>query len=330
MIKLIFIGAGAGLVSTLLAATIVTGSAISLLLTLLIPLPLMIVALGWHPLVGLLGGVLACLVLSLVFHDGVAVIFAVTIVVPAWLLSQLFLLPRAAGDGGQPPRWLDPGVVLIAAALYAVLITLIGALDINTDYGEFRQTLVAQSERTLRLVFGMSKDGPLRAPDGRDISAGDVSAFAAQLASIIPFAVVTVFTITYALSGWLATRVVHKSGLLRRPLPTLSDLALPRGTAILLGLAFLASLLPGFAGFVARLTASNLLFAFMLLGFAVLHSLTRGFGGRGLVLTITWLTTLLVGFTGVLVAGLGLVEQVFGLRARQARRRGPPSPPNPT
>ena len=34
MIKLIFIGAGAGLVSTLLAATIVTGSAISLLLTL--------------------------------------------------------------------------------------------------------------------------------------------------------------------------------------------------------------------------------------------------------------------------------------------------------
>jgi hypothetical protein len=325
MIKTILIAAGAGLVSTLLAATIVSGSALALLLVLLVPLPLMIVALGWHPLVGLLGGILSCLVLSVVFHDGVAVMFAVTTVVPAWLLPQLFLFPRTAGNGSRPPRWLDPGVVLLAASLYAVVVILIGALSIDTDYAEFRRAATTMAEQWLRLFLNLPSGAPLRTPDGRD-----ASALVPQLATAMSILPVTGFITSYALSGWLAALVVHKSGLLPRPRPVLPDISFPRGTAILFGLAFLATLLPGYPGYAARLTVSSLMFAFTLLGFAVLHALTRGLGGRGLILTITWLTTLIIGFPGVLVAGLGFAEQLLGLRARQARRRGPPSSTNPT
>jgi hypothetical protein len=253
------------------------------------------------------------------------VIFAVTTVVPAWLLSQLFLLPRTAGDASHPPRWLDPGVVLLAAALYAALVILIGALSIDTDYAEFRRAATMYAEQWLRLFLNLPTGAPLRTPDGRD-----ASGLVPQLATAMSILPVTGFMTSYALSGWLAALVVHKSGLLRRPRPALPDLAFPRGTAILFGLAFLATILPGYPGFAARLTVSSLMFAFTLLGFAVLHALTRGLGGRGLILTITWLTTLIIGFPGVLIAGLGFAEQVLGLRARHARRRGPPSPTNPT
>ena len=74
---------------------------------------------------------------------------------------------------------------------------------------------------------------------------------------------------------------------------------------------------------------ASLLLAYALLGFAVLHTLTRGMNGRGFMLTGTYFIVGLFGWPIVLMSLLGLLETIASLRARAAARRKPPPPPAP-
>ena len=86
---------------------------------------------------------------------------------------------------------------------------------------------------------------------------------------------------------------------------------------------------PGIVGLSAGVLGASLLMAYAILGFAVLHVITRGMGSRAFTLGGVYLTVFVFGWPVLLMALLGLAENAFDFRGRIARRRGPPNPPNP-
>ena len=87
----------------------------------------------------------------------------------------------------------------------------------------------------------------------------------------------------------------------------------------------LASFLPGMPGILSAIFAATLLMAYAVLGFAVLHALTRPVASRGFVLAGAYAAVLVFGWPVLVMTLLGLAETAFNLRAR-AVKSGPPAP----
>jgi hypothetical protein len=101
----------------------------------------------------------------------------------------------------------------------------------------------------------------------------------------------------------------------------------PKVLAGALAVAMALSFLDGFIGIIAGVLASSLLMAYGVLGFAVLHAGSRGLNSRAFVLGGSYAAVMIFGWPVLAFCLLGLMENVFDLRARIARKRGPPSPP---
>jgi hypothetical protein len=133
-------------------------------------------------------------------------------------------------------------------------------------------------------------------------------------------------TLIEMLDLWLAARILRISGRLKRPWPDLAAMRLPATTPLALAAALAASFASGVPGFVAALVAGSLLFAYAVIGFAVMHDITRHLHGRAVML-IGMYTTVIVLIWPVLLMGLlGLVDTALDLRGRVAAARGPPAP----
>ena len=65
--------------------------------------------------------------------------------------------------------------------------------------------------------------------------------------------------------------------------------------------------------------------AFAVLGFAVLHVVTRGTNGRPLVLAGVYTAVVIFAWPAIILALLGLADTALDLRGRTARTRGPPT-----
>jgi uncharacterized membrane protein YagU involved in acid resistance len=79
-------------------------------------------------------------------------------------------------------------------------------------------------------------------------------------------------------------------------------------------------------GLVASLFAATLTIAFALVGFAVVHTITRPMRGRAAVLYGVYGVVVLLIWPIVIMTLIGVAETLFGLRARTSRR-GPPVAP---
>jgi hypothetical protein len=65
--------------------------------------------------------------------------------------------------------------------------------------------------------------------------------------------------------------------------------------------------------------------AFAVLGFAVLHAITRGMSSRAVVLAGVYGVTVVLGWPVLAMSILGLAELALNIRGRVAGKRGPPS-----
>src|SRR5262249_60465089 len=95
-------------------------------------------------------------------------------------------------------------------------------------------------------------------------------------------------SITNVVNLGLAARVVTSPGRLRRPWPDLPAWTLPPSPPAFLAAAIAGSFLPDLLGVLAGAFAASLLMAFAMLGFAVLHAITRGMNTRTLVLAAVY------------------------------------------
>jgi len=145
------------------------------------------------------------------------------------------------------------------------------------------------------------------------------------LVIVVPAAAAVFSTLINLFNVWLAARIVKISGRLVRPWPDLAAITLPAFTPALLALAVACSFLPDLAGMLAGAFAASLLMAFAILGFAVLHAITRGMSSRVLVLAGIYAAATVLGWPMLAVSVLGLAEATFKIRGRVAGRRGPPT-----
>ena len=321
MVQIALIGIGAGAAAALLFASVVSGSAVAVVLFYLAPLPILIAAIGWSHWAGLVAAIVSSLGLGAVFGTFFSVAFLVSIGLPAWWLGYLTLLarPTAAPDGLE---WYPVGRLVVWAAVLGALTVTAVIPHFGTDEASFHAALKSGFERVLRLQMGAPIGGPLKIPD-----ISDSDRLLEFLALVIPAAAAVISTVTQIANLWLASRIVKMSGRLTRPWPDLSAMVFPPATAALLAASLAGSFLPGLAGVICTLFAASLLFVYALLGFAVLHALTRPLPARLMVLASVYLLVLVFSLPLLLIVLLGLIEMGFNLRRRMAKH-GPPAMPS--
>jgi hypothetical protein len=301
MLQIVLVGVGAGAAAALLFASVVSGSIAAIFLFYLAPLPILIAAVGWSHVAGLVAAAAATGAVSLL--SGRFFIAVPVIAFGAWWLGYLALLARpAVNGGGGALEWYPVGRLVLWAAVIGTLVVAAAVPHFGTD----QETLQSGLRKTYERILS-------------DQALIDV------LVVAVPPAAAVFSTITNLVNLWLAARVVSISGRLTRPWPELAALSLPVSTAGLLAAAIAGSFLPDLLGILSGAFAASLLMAFAIVGLAVLHTITRGMGSRGVVLAGVYATTLILTWPLLAIAILGLAETILNIRSRIARKRGPPS-----
>ncbi|MCW5693372.1 MAG: DUF2232 domain-containing protein [Pseudolabrys sp.] len=319
MLQFGFIGLGSGAAAALLFASVTSGTALSIPLAYLAPLPIMIAALGWSHWVALAGALIGAFAIWMFFGTLFSVGFLAGIGLPGWWLGYLTMLARPAGNGSSASlEWYPPGRLVIWAAVLAAALVLLTIMMVGFGADEFREALRTALREVFRAAAteaGPSGPATLRSPD-RLID---------LLVVALPPATAVMGLVTDILNLWLAGRIVRFSGRLTRPWPSLSEMTFPPLTAATLGVATALSFVDGLLGIVAGVIAAALLMAYGVLGFAVIHSITRNLTSRGFVLAGVYASVLIFGWPVLALCLVGLSETFFHFRARAAVKRGPPA-----
>jgi hypothetical protein len=312
MTQLVLIGIGAGAATALLFASVASGSLFSVLLFYLAPLPILIAALGWSHWAALIAAVFASVGLAAVFGSFMFVAFLFGIGLPAWWLGYLALLGRPTGlPAPNDMEWYPAGNLVIWAAVAGAFV--VTAALVNAGDEGFRAALRSAIERMQRLQTPAPK-----------WSASDLDRMVHVAALVLPAAAGVLTTIVNVLNLWLAGRIVAMSGQLKRPQPDLPSMTFPSYAPLLTGAAIAASFLPGMIGTAAAVLTAALLMAYAMLGFAVLHHVTRGMNARPLMLGSAYVSVVVLAWPILLVMLLGLIDTALNIRGRVAARRGPP------
>jgi uncharacterized protein YybS (DUF2232 family) len=297
----ILLGLGAGVAAALLFASVISGSIAAIFLFYLAPLPILIAALGWGHMAGLIAAASATAIVAVL--SGTFFLAVAVISFGAWWLGYLTLLARpATNGGGSELEWYPVGRLVLWAAAIGTLVVAAAVPNFGTD----QESLQAG----LRKSYGRI----LRDPSTIDL-----------LVIVVPPAAAVFSTLTSLFNLWLAARIVKISGRLTRPWPELSAFTLPPTTLGFLAIAIGASFLPDLLGILSGAWAASLVMILAILGFAVLHSVTRGMSSRAIVLAGVYAAAIVLGWPLLLVSLVGLAETMLDIRVRIARRRGPPS-----
>lgn len=317
MMQIALIGLGAGAATALLFASVKSGALLSILLFYIAPLPILIAALGWSHLAGLIAAIVAALALAFTFGWTFFLVFLIGVGLPAWWLGYLTMLARPAADGAAL-EWYPPGRLVVWCAVLGALIVIAAIPTFGTDEQSFNAALRAAFEQFVRVT-------PDRPVSGDDALAGiDKTRLIDFLVMVIPSTAAVLATMTNTINLWIAARIVRLSGRLNRPWPDLAAMEFPKLVAGVLLAAIVVSLFGGLAGIAATVLSASLLVAFAILGFAVLHAITRGRPSRPFLLSGVYAATLLFGWPMLVMTLLGLAEAAFQIRARAARKAGPP------
>jgi predicted membrane protein DUF2232 len=325
MPQMILVGLGAGAAAALLFASITSGTALSLFLAHLAPLPILIVALGWSHLAGIVAALSAATVLGGTLGFPISLGFLIGVGAPAWWLGYLSLLARPVPNGAASHlEWYPAGRLILWAAIVGTAVVVVSLLvTFGTEWQTFQTGLRKVTEEIARLQAEATHD-PAAAARLTDQAVIDT------LAATVPGAVAVFATLINCFNLWLAGRIVHVSGRLRRPWPDLPAMRLPLFAPAILAAALIGLWLPEFAGLVAASFAASLITVFAIIGLAVMHAITRGLTGRPLMLGGLYISIVpLAGLPLLLASLLGLAESILNIRARIAASRAPP-PTTPT
>jgi hypothetical protein len=319
MMRMVLIGIGAGAAAALLFASVASGALLSILLFYLAPLPILIAALGWSHWAGLIAAVAATAALALVFESYFFLAFLIVIGLPAWWLGYLALLGRQVAAANDSIEWYPPGRLVLWAAVIGTLIVVAAIPYFGLDLESFQIALKQAFESVLQVQ-----------PDAtfpQDLAGTtDPARIIDFLVVAGPPAAAVTLAITLTLNLWLAGLIVKISGRLKRPWPTIPAMTFPTLAPALIAAAVVCSFLPDLPGLVSRIFTASLLMAYALLGFAVLHAITRNVSSRGFVLAGAYAAVFVLHWPVLIMTLLGLADTALGLRARFGQQRGPPAP----
>jgi hypothetical protein len=327
MSRSLAVGIGAGLVSALLFAVVITGSPLGIVLSYAAPLPVLIAALGWSHRAGLVAIAVGAVAVALALRPATGLAFAIGSGFPPWWIAYLALLGRpvastspAMGASTAPVmEWYPVGHLLMWIAALAAMVVLAGAIALGGGEHEAYRGLIT------RLVETFMR-GETGAPANTDLPS--VAGVAGErvvgiIVTLVPMIAATVFCLFFILNTWVAGKAVAISGRLVRPWPFIPATRMPAQALMVLGAAIMAAFLPGYVGVAGVTLIGGFAMAFALQGIGLIHHLTAGRSGRLGILICTYILTIFFGATFLpLMAVVGLIDTATPFRQRFTLRSG--------
>jgi hypothetical protein len=321
----ILVGLGGGLASAVLFASAASGGAAGrVLLYVLAPLPSFLAGLGWGSGAAAVAAIAGSGVISVVLGLKTSLLFFATQGVPAAVLCHLALLsrPLAAGafatPASPPVEWYPPGRMVAVATLMAAAFSIISLLVLGPDLDTLRHLLRELVENVfLRELPGL-KD--------RQLSPDEITAIVELSLYELPAGSSIMWLGGVLLNLWLAGRITLASGRLARPWPDLAAIIYPRGFALGLGAAVALAFTAGYPGLIGSSFGGAFFLAYVLMGLAIIHFVTRGRASRPFVLWAIYLALFVLNtWAALMVAVIALLDPFLSWRQRSAR---PPSNPD--
>lgn len=297
--KVLAIGALAGLTAALLVYGATVQPLMFILFGALSALPILIVGLGWGNIAVITAVVTAGIVGAVGYSLSFGLFAVLLALVPAWL-SHLANLARPASELGGPDHliaWYPlSDIMLHLCGLATAVIVIVGAI---MGYGT---ELVGQ---VVDLYVTVMKDQqPTLQLDPEAV---------AKTKSLMLYAVPVVWGIVWVLmllaAYYIAIRIVAASSRNLRPREDIPSALRMNRNAIFV---FLAAIVAVFFGGIPALIGAAALGAFgagfLVSGFAALHYRTRGKDWRIPVLTLCYLTSLMLTVPALVILILGLSD----------------------
>lgn len=321
----ILIGLGGGIASAVLFSSAAGGGAAGrLVLYVLVPLPCLLAGLGWGSgAAGIAAGTGAAGV-GAVLGLKAALVFFLSQGVPAAVLCHLALLSRPlysalSQTGATAPahEWYPPGRLTAVATLMAGVLAALSLLVLGPDLDTLRGLLRELIEKVFLKELPGLKD--------RQLSPEDVTAIVEFSLYALPAASAMIWLGGFLMNFWLAGRITLLSGRLPRPWPDLAAMTFPRGFALGLAAALALTFLTGYPALLGSGFGGAFFLAYVLMGLAIVHYVTRGQASRPFVLWGMYFALLILNtWAALLIALLALLEPFLPLK-----RSIPPGPPRP-
>ena len=323
MTQALLIGLPTGLVSAVLFASASSGTLLGvMILFFLAPMPLAIAGLGWGSTTGLIAGTTGSAIIFVIANPSAAIFYILAIALPMAASAHLLMLSRQV-QSSEPDttinlEWYPVGRLVAFAALWAAILAAIALLSTATDLETLRQTLREAFDKML--TPGGAGEALTKTP----LTEQDKKRFIDLMIATLPGALATLWLLVALLNLWLAGHAARISGRLMRPWPDLAALTLPPQMPLAFAAAIAATFLGGIPGLIATGAAFSIMTAYVLVGLAIAHWITRPMAARAAILTTVYLSLVLLNpFSGLALAIVGIAEPISPLQ-----RRPQPPPTN--
>ncbi len=237
-----------------------------------------------------------------------ALVFVLLCALAPAILSRLALLSRRRDDATQ---WYPAGRLLAWLTAMAGGYYLLAVVSASGKAGGLAGVIKVLLDA---LLDSLEQTQGAMAPE----YATDFQEALTTVANWIPASMAIWWMFAVILGAAMAQSLLVRAGRNRRPTPSFDTLSLPRALALVLAGFLVFSLIPGPSQPIASTLAAIVLTAYFILGLAVVHAISRPWASRGTALAIFYTVLFLFGWPIMLVAGLGIVEQWSGVRARLA------------
>lgn len=300
---------GAGVLSALLFALVLTSAPEAFLVTPFSMLPLLLIGMSGTATTSAVSAGVGILVFGL-FSGGIgwAAIYAATEAVPAYGLSRLAL--RRRPDVNGRPQFTSAGTLLTAATLYiAVFVIVLHIAFFEGDSGFFL---------TLKAII----QAGLGATLGRGAAPAEIEQMATEVAVSIPGALASWWLVILLGNLAIAQALLTRWKSLQRPPLWLSRMTLPRWLAGLTAAALLYFFInfliaPMDSGFLGETFAVIFFIPCFFVGLVCIHYLCRGWPPGPFMLAGVYLILFIVLWPTLIAATiLGIAEQWIRLRER--------------
>lgn len=318
----LLIGIGGGLASAVLFASAAAGGGVGrLLLYLLVPLPSLLSGLGWGSAAAGAAALAGAAGVAAALGVKAAVMFFLTQGLPVAIICYLALLARPVDETAAPDtsalEWYPPGHLVTAAAVIAGGLAAISMVALGPDLEALRTLLRDLIENVFLKELPGFKDRPL--------TSDEIAAVTEFALYALPAGFAMTWLGGFLANVWLAGRITQTSGRLMRPWPDLAAMTFPRWMALVLAAAFAVTFTTGYPALIGSGFAGAFFLAYVLMGLAIVHFITRGKRSRPFLLWGVYLSLLILNtWAALIIALLALMEPFLPLG-----RRGPPRAPAP-
>jgi len=325
------IGLLAGLLSGGLSSFAIYGASVAKFLVYLAPLPCFIAGFGWRLNASLAATLAGTFFLAALSGPSAGFGFLLSIGIPTLILTHLAYLSRdsailssdEAGNheindqtGGTELQWFPVGNLLFWAAVMAGLLAIAVIFSLGADIESYRATVKELFEKTfLKQLESLS---------GKEITPSDASSISEIAISILPGASALSWLTLTVFNMWLGARLTMAMGRFDRPWPKLAAFKYPNMISFCFVGAIILTMVPGIPQLIGIAFTTAFVFLYILLGFAVLHSITEGNPFRPYMLILAYVVFIFTGQWGIMImVTLGLAEPLLKIRARM--KNPPPS-----